>query len=159
MFMQITSYEWKLPGLSKGLPAEDAAKEFKRIEQVFGALTPENIVKAAEPQDSLLHKLFEWNNQKAADLYRLQQARTIINNVEVKVISDGEPRTVPVFEIITQKDSNVYKSITEFDESDLQQIRKNAVRELNYWKNKLSFYKEFSGMIPKLDKVIAELEK
>jgi hypothetical protein len=57
MFMQITSYEWKLPGLSKGLPAEDAAKEFKRIEQVFGALTPENIVKAAEPQDSLLHKL------------------------------------------------------------------------------------------------------
>ena len=93
-------YKWKLKGLSKGLKASQVAGELKRITTVYGKLTPEYIVAEAENNESVLHPLFEWDDTKAAQNYRLQQARTILNNFTVKTISSGQPVEVGIYEVV-----------------------------------------------------------
>ena len=57
------------------------AKELTRIEKKYGALTPPLIVKESTPKDAVLHKHFVWDNHKAAEAYRLWQAREVISIV------------------------------------------------------------------------------
>ena len=51
-------------------------------------LQPQDLIDAAEPPDSELHDLFEWDDTIAARKWRLNQARKLIKSIEVIV----EPR-------------------------------------------------------------------
>jgi len=50
-----------------------------------GKLTPDAVVAAAKNKSSVLHNLFEWNTNKAAHAWRLEQARTLIRSVRVNI--------------------------------------------------------------------------
>jgi hypothetical protein len=156
--MEKKKYEWKMAYLAKGVDPDLAVAELERIEAEYGALTPEILLEASKEENALLHKLFLWDDQLAAHQYRLQQARTIINNVEVIIISDGQPRQVPVFEIIRKDDLKSYKSITDFTTSDIEQVRGQTIREINALKNKLSVYNQFSKATVKLDEAVELLK-
>jgi hypothetical protein len=55
------------------------ANELERIRRANGGLLrPEDVVAAARPRGSLLHGQFEWDDARAADEYRLWQARQLI---------------------------------------------------------------------------------
>ena len=54
-----------------------------------GRLTPESVLRDAKCPDSVLHPQFEWDDSKAANEYRLWQARQIIR-VSVTVIPNAE---------------------------------------------------------------------
>lgn len=54
------------------------------LEDAEGRVTPEAVVEAAKPEDSVLHGLFEWNDGVAAHYYRIDQARTLIRSVRVE---------------------------------------------------------------------------
>jgi len=153
----MTKYEWKIASLAKGIDAEAAIQEIERIENIYGALTPENVLKASESSDSILHALFQWDNSLAAHQFRLQQARTLINNIEVKVISNGEERRVSVFEIVNVGDGRVYKSIQNMDSKDIEFVKKQVRREISYLKNKLSAYQEMERTIKHLDDALNTL--
>lgn len=56
-----------------------------------GRLTPRVVVDAARPDESPLHPCFEWDDLRAAELYREDQARHVINSVRVVQRSD-DPR-------------------------------------------------------------------
>lgn len=155
--MKKSKYEWRIISLAKGIDADAAILELERIEKVYGSLTPENVLEASKKKNAVLHNLFNWDDEKAAHQYRLQQARTIINNLEIIIISDGESRQIPVFETIIKNDVRVYKSIEEFTEPDAEQVRAQAVREINAWKNKLSFFSKFSKAAKKLDQAVTLL--
>ena len=58
-------------------------------------LTPEQIVQKAKDENTELHKCFEWDDKKAANKYRLTQARTIICNL-VYVSNDTEEHHEPI---------------------------------------------------------------
>ena len=87
---------------------------------MLSILTPEVVVRAAENSESVLHKLFEWDDNKAAYNWRLQQARTILNNIEVTIITDGEPREIAVFEVTTRSEG--YKSVDTFTNEDVDDL-------------------------------------
>lgn len=155
--MSTKKYGWIQAGWAKHINPADAIVEMERIEAVFGSLTAENVLKASEPEDSLFHQLFTWDDEKAAFNYRLQQARHIINNIEVVVISDGQERTIPVFEIVRTEVGKVYKSISDLSSTDMLQVRTAAAKALNFWKNKLSTYAGFEKQAAKIDEVITDL--
>lgn len=50
-----------------------------------GRVTPDALVEESRPEDAPLHKMFEWNDTRAASLYRREQARTIIRRVTIQV--------------------------------------------------------------------------
>ena len=52
----------------------------KELMAKLGGLHAEQLLKAAEPQDSPIHDLFTWNNRRAGHLYRLQEAARILRH-------------------------------------------------------------------------------
>lgn len=150
-------YEWKIDSFAKDVDPDLAVKELERIENVYGALTPENILEGSKNEEAYLHRLFNWNDQKAANLYRLQQARQILNNIEITIVSDGEPRQMPLYETIIKDNTRVYKSIQEFTGPDAEQVRLQTIREINALKNKLSFFNQFSKASKKLGEAVTAL--
>lgn len=63
-----------------------------------GRLTPQNVVADARNRNSPLHDIFEWDDAKAADQYRLEQARELIRSVKIEVVT--EERTVSTIRYI-----------------------------------------------------------
>lgn len=63
-----------------------------------GKLTPEQVVDAARDEASPLHVYFEWRDDKAADAYRIEQARSLIRSVTVRVeTTDDRLISTPVY--------------------------------------------------------------
>ena len=52
---------------------------------------------------------------------------------------------VDVFEVVSVKGS--YKSFDAFTPEDIDYVKKSAIGQLNYWKNKLSVYREFEKSV------------
>lgn len=60
-----------------------------RVKKKHGKLNPGLIVAAArlEPKDSYTHRWFTWDNDAAAEAYRLEQARAMITFVRVEYVT------------------------------------------------------------------------
>ena len=84
------------PGFSSKVSAPVAGERLEEIREANdGLLRPRDVVESARPKDDPLHPHFEWNNKLAADLYREDQARTLIRSVEIVRESDdmaAEPK-------------------------------------------------------------------
>lgn len=63
----------------------EAQRALEEIYQRDGVLSPQAVLDAARPDDSPLHSFFTWNEEIAAEAYRLDEARQVIR-VCVKVI-------------------------------------------------------------------------
>ena len=62
-----------------------------------GELTAEAVVEEASSVDSVLHPLFEWDDDEAARRYRLDQARGLIRRVKITRVIDNEPVRLRAF--------------------------------------------------------------
>lgn len=156
----MNTFNWKLESLAKGIDPDLAEKEFKKIEKKYKKLTPEIILEASRNEEALFHSLFEWEDSKAAEQYRLQQARTIINNIEITIISDGIEKTYPVFEIVpSEGGGREYKNIDTLTINEVEYIKEQTLKTLIAAKVKLANYKEFDKAITRIDETVNELEK
>ena len=66
--------------------------EISHIYNKNGGITPDLVIKAAEDPNNVLHHLFEWDNSKAGNAYRVDQARQIITSVKINIVT--ESRTI-----------------------------------------------------------------
>src|SRR5690606_1315589 len=81
-----------------GVDAQTAGKELERIREANdGRLRPEDVVVSAQKQDSPLHAIFTWDDSKAANEYRLSQARRLIR----LVVIERKDMDVPAFFNVT----------------------------------------------------------
>ena len=149
--------EWKMKWLGKGEDPAKVVEEFKRLSNE-GLLTPEKIVEEARDSNSILHKFFEWDNDVAAEQYRLQQARTLINNVSIKVIHNGEPVNVGAYEIVSVADERQYKIVTVMTDDDIEQVKIRTMDDLRILKDKLKFYSQFKSVAEGIETVISCLK-
>lgn len=63
-----------------------------------GLLKPEAVVQFAQNENTHLHKCFEWNDSKAANRYRLNQARQQISMYVMVVQSPKGPVKIRAFQ-------------------------------------------------------------
>lgn len=110
-------------------------------------LTPDAVVEFAAADESPLHKFFEWNNDKAAVLYRKQQARQIVNHLLVVVpTKDGPKTTKAEFNFAVREDHDAeqnrqYFSFNTIENDPLLRARmyEECLREirgfLSKWEN------------------------
>ena len=99
-------YAWK-EGVRFKTNANDAGVLLEGIRGRFGEVTPELVLKEARHKDSVIHNDFQWDDEKAANLYRLDTARRIIRNL--RVVSEGEVTDEPVFVHVTVGDRRYYE--------------------------------------------------
>ena len=114
--------------------------------QVFGEFyyslkkrTEEELLKAARSKRSPVHKLFEWNDRKAAHEMRLVQARVMINSLQVEIITPkGKPGQVLAF----IRSSKLGRHVPTLEAS--REELTEAMRAC--WKDMLQFRRRYSHL-------------
>ena len=113
-------YAWK-EGVRFKTDPNVAGTVLAGIRDKFGELTPELVLKEASKKSSKLHSDFQWDDRRAATLYRLDTARRLIRHL--RVVSDGMTTDEPVYVHVTQGDRKYY------EQTDL------ALESPDIWKN------------------------
>lgn len=134
-------------------PAEEAGKVFKELEESVG-LTAKTLVNASRPEEAPLHKEFEWNDDIAAEKYREDQARRMIQALKI-VVDDVDVAPVRAFVNIgepTYEDIHIVIS----DEDKRQRLFASAMRELNIFKHKYAALEEFDALFREIDRLAKE---
>jgi hypothetical protein len=92
----VAQYEWK-PGSRLGLSAQTAGEELERIAALSGGIvTPRSVVEESRPPTAPLHPVFEWEDRRAATLFRESQARAVIRSVRVLPGPEEEERPAAI---------------------------------------------------------------
>lgn len=150
-------YSWRQGARApKGLKAESAAAELRRIEEEAGTLTPDHVVEAARSKKNPLHKAFEWDNNKAAQEYRLTQARSLIASIEVVYEEAQAVGKVRAYVNVDAEDGGRKYSQTEnaLSFSDIRQrILKRALSEASEWQRRYKQITELSEVFVALDTI------
>lgn len=141
---------WRTPGIFKADP-QKVCDELKVLGDEF---TPDEIVEKAKDNSTELHKCFEWDNDAAAEKYRLHQARLITSNlVFLKESDDEEDKPVLVRVYNKTEQTGGYKPpervFTQADE--YEKLLKRATAELHQFKVKYSMLKELDYILSLID--------
>lgn len=130
------------------------------IEKQFGGVVdPKTLVAAARPTKSPIHRYFEWNNTRAAEKYRLWQARNILLSIEVII---NEKESVRAYHnIFMANDDRTYVSLDRARQSEdlWEQIIHNAMREALAWNSRYETYKELSKISKSIKHTHKTLER
>lgn len=131
-------YRYKINGLFP-VPAQVAGEELHRIYQERGELQAADIVDESRPDNAPLHPCFEWDDFKAAELYRQKQARSLI---ECIVTEAETPKNERVEVRAYLHTSGSYHHVESFLKSvDMhQELIKSAVRDLEVFQRRLDVF-------------------
>lgn len=155
------------PPIGRSYGLEDSkiiASELTAIQKKQGVITPVSVVTKASEPDSPLHKYFNWDDQSAADAFRLWQARKLIASVWVRATDDPKSQPVRAFvslnlneddddEPIANRGYVLTSSIST--ERDYQnQVLQYARDQLIGWRRRFGHYQEFFAVTKVIDKEV-----
>ena len=145
--------EWKLPGLFKGINAEEAWNELHGNGE---KRTPQEIVDIARNPNSVIHNYFQWDDGIAAEEYRKGQAARMERSfVLTKVVDDGEKVEKKVYRLVEVDSSrtSVYTPVifTLRKEDEYADLLRRAKIELE------GFVKRYHSLI-ELQEIIEDIE-
>lgn len=140
--------EWKVKGLYKA----DAETVYREITSLGDKFSPEDIVEAARDESSELHKCFEWNDEVAAQKWRLHTARMLVNQLVVRTkTSDNIPVAVRVISSASEVNTYVPTKMLIKSESDYADLLARAKRELQAFQQKYSTLSELQEIFTAID--------
>ena len=132
---------------------------FEQLEAEYGEVTPENFLEASKAEDSPTHKLFEWNDTKAAALYRRGQAQQIILNLRIEEEVNGQKMKLPAYVNIAVGGSrSSYRNIEHsFQVVETRSIvLARAYNELETFRKKYEKFEEFANLFQEIEVVLYE---
>lgn len=127
-------YSW-WDGYSRVVDANIVGGVVEQLEEKNGQVTKEDFLEVSRPDDSPTHALFEWDDSVAAERYRLDQSRTIINSLRIVYVNkDKEEVKVSAFvQTSPNGNSTVYENIHDaLKDEGKREVVLNRIRgELN----------------------------
>ena len=132
-------YEWKTP-LYK-VSAQTAGEHIEKLDRIHGEVTPQILLDDSRPADAVLHSCYEWDDEKAAERYRLHQSKMIIGNLVCVSINDTDKLPEPVRAFVTVNARNEKASyrptvIALSEENARTKVLENATKELESFQRK-----------------------
>lgn len=143
-------FKWKIP---LGVSADAAAAELERIYDVHGGIDPKTVVEESRPEGAVLHSLFEWDDAKAAEKYRVTQARFIIRNIVQDEDTDEGKVTVRSFHS-TEK-AYTPTSVILSDDELRNMLLERALHELEEFRVKYRHLSALARVFEAVDELIA----
>jgi hypothetical protein len=143
--------------------AQIVGERLAYIKAQTGAITPANVLDDARDEDTDLHPFFEWNDDKAAEDWRKQQARSLIGSISV-VIEDATPRkeavSVRAFIHVSDDDDkggDRYEplSVVLSDQALYAQVCARALGELRGFQKR---YSQFSSLAVIAERAVNEVQ-
>ncbi len=159
--MKIKTYTMK-PGarLKTKIKPDALAKELLRVRDVCGLSAP-TLLEESRPKKAVLHNEFTWDDSKAAEQWRLEEAGNIIRSVQV-VYEHGpsEPQRAYVIEERPADSSATYAPVHEVLErqSSKDRLILELLADLQAFRRRFVLVSDLSHVVPVLDSLIAETE-
>jgi hypothetical protein len=133
--------------------AEAVSKAIAGIERAHGRLDSrklyEAIVEAARPARHPLHRLFEWDNTKAAERWRIEQAKRIV--AEVRIVFLDAPkqpvRALPVVTFAGKRGPLAMPKVLSTAETT-NELLANAKREALAWADRHARLEQLAELSP-----------
>ncbi|WP_282847216.1 hypothetical protein [Microbacterium oxydans] len=128
------------------------------VREVYGTLTPTNLLEAARDEQSPLHHRFEWDDSTAAEKYRLVQAGELIRKVKITYSdSHDQPQEVRAFLVVrevTDEDGAATAAYVPTEEAMTDPftsalLLREFERDWKSFKAKYQHLKEFAATIRK----------
>lgn len=148
-------YEYSWSGYQWPVKASDVAHHLERLEQEEGAVTKYNFLDSARSEESGMHNLFEWDDYKAAERYRLHQADMIICGLRVTVqeTQESAPKTLRAFVNVSGERQgafiNIRKALGKADTRD--KVLDDARRDLERFRNKYNTLANAEALFAAID--------
>lgn len=144
-------YQWKSGSRIKANP-EEAGKQFEELAETVG-LTAETVLDANRPEDAPLHSEFEWRDDIAAEEWRKQQARHLINCICYAVDNHDSNEQIRAF--FTTPETNGYESLEAIVtvENKYKSLLVKALSELSAFERKYSTIKELKPVFDAIKEV------
>lgn len=124
-----------------------------------GLLRPADVVNFAKNKKTRLHSMFEWDNTKAAQEYRIWQAQSIIR-VIVTVHDDTGEDIRAFVSLRSDRTQDVgYRAIADVIDDDrlMELLLEDAKKDLEHFSSKYKVLRkvaELSGLFVQVDQVI-----
>jgi len=135
--------------------------ELERIRMEHGGvLNPPSVVEVAADPENILHGCFQWDDTKAAQEYRLWQARQLISTIVTILPNTREPVRMYV-SLKDDREEGGYRGIVDvLNDADMRRrMLKEALAEFTHFKRKYQQVKELTPVFEAAEKVeAAELE-
>jgi len=155
--MKIKAYTFK-PGarLKSKIKPDALMKELDRVRKKTGALTPSAIVNESRPTKAVLHPEFTWADDKAAELWRIEEARNLLRVTQV-VYEHGpvEPQRAVVLQMRTDEKSEyapIHEVLQRQDSRDAHILE--LLKDLQSFRRRFALVSELSHVVPMLDEAI-----
>lgn len=134
----------------------DAQKVADEISSIGISVKPEEIVDKARDESTELHKCFEWDDTKAAEKYRVYQARQIVCHLIVKEVNDDSPKQEVRFFYKTDSQEG-YKPTSYImrNENEYHKLLDRALSELKAFQRKYNTLKELDGLFEAINALTA----
>ncbi|MBQ9527069.1 MAG: hypothetical protein IJR68_05605 [Fretibacterium sp.] len=147
------TYQWKI---ELPIPAQEAGEYLEKLEERDGCITAQSLLEESRPENAPLHRCFEWDDAKAAELYRLKQARFIISNLTVE-ISETEIKPRGFVSVSETRETGRFVSISRaMSTPEMKgQVLRNALDELLNFRKKYSGLQELAELFRLIDKLVA----
>lgn len=144
----MSNVEWKIKGLFKA----DAGECYEEIKSIGEEVTPQEIVDFAKDKNTELHKCFTWDDTKAANNWRKQEARMVSCNLVVKYVDkDNKKENLRV--LVQTERGRSYTPVTRIsrDEDKYAEMLRRAKTELSVFKKKYNQVKELDEILNLID--------
>ena len=143
-------YEWKT-GSHISVSAQIAGEMCEKLEKE-GRLTAKNLLEENRPIEAPLHNAFNWNDSEAAELYREDQARHIIQCIVVKKENVKEP--VRQFINVDLGERKYYSVDMLVSQQETRHVLlKTALAELSAFQRKYQGLKELAQVFTAIDQL------
>lgn len=155
-------YQFRAGYSLPGVTAQVVGDTLKKLEAEHNVVTPAAVVSIARPRTAPLHGCFEWDDGRAAEKYRLDQARLIIRSVEVVHMLDNgkQERELGYVSIAENKPgSSAYMNTRDAlkDERYSAKIIDDAKAQLLGWRRRYGHLTEmvkgFAAIVEAIDRM------
>lgn len=128
-----------------------------------GVLMVDHVLNEAQNEYSILHKYFEWDDSEAADLYRRQQARALIQRCKIQMV-ESEPVEIRAFVSLPTDRSNGggYRLTSEVvgDEYMKAELLHDIRLTISRWTKKLHLLdQDVSDLLVEVERRVAAKEE
>lgn len=133
----------------------DAQKVANEISEIGESATPQEILEKGRNPATELHKCFEWDDSKAAEKFRIEQARTIVRCLVIRETEEPKEQKPEIRMFYKTSGGEGYKPTTIImqDKDEYQKLLERAYAELSSFKNKYRSLAELDGIFDLIDKL------
>jgi len=153
-------YSWKY---NQAVSAEIAGKRFEELQAKHGEITPKIVLDDARGVKSPLHHCFEWDDGKAAEQYRLQQAGLMIRALVVTVEDAEIPKPTRAFvnvADVSEKQGRFIAISTALSKEETKRaVLARAMLELSQFRAKYEDLQELVDVFAAVDKLTRKQKK